>query len=43
MISFFLIAGLTLGSAVAAISLRNIVHCALMLTLTFAGLALFYL
>ena len=43
MISFFIIAGVTLGSAVAAISLRNIVHCALMLTLTFAGLAMFYL
>ena len=40
---FFLIAALTLGSAVAAMSLRNLVHCALALTLTFAGLALFYL
>jgi len=43
MITFLIIAGVTLGSAVAAISLRNIVHCALMLTLTFAGLAMFYL
>jgi NADH-quinone oxidoreductase subunit J len=43
MISFVIIAGVTLGSAVAAISLRNIVHCALMLTITFAGLAMFYL
>jgi NADH:ubiquinone oxidoreductase subunit 6 (subunit J) len=41
--SFFIIAGVTIVSAVAAISLRNIVHCALLLTLTFAGLAAFYL
>ena len=34
---------LTLASAVAAMSLRNLVHCALMLTVTFAGLAAFYL
>src|SRR5947207_3680336 len=41
--SFFIIAAVTLASAVAAISLRNIVHCALLLTITFAGLAMFYL
>ena len=41
--SFFIIAALTLASAVAAISMRNIVHCALLLTVTFAGLAMFYL
>ena len=34
---------LTLASAVAAMSLRNLVHCALTLTVTFAGLAAFYL
>ena len=34
---------LTLASAVAAMSLRNLVHCALALTVTFAGLAAFYL
>lgn len=33
----------TLGSAVAAMTLRNLVHCVLALTLTFAGLAAFYL
>ncbi len=41
--SFYIVAGLTIGSAVAAMSLRNIVHCALLLTITFAGLALLYL
>jgi len=41
--SFVIIAGLTLASAVAAMSLRNLVHCALMLMVTFAGLAAFYL
>lgn len=40
---FAIIAVLTLASAVAAISLRNLVHCVLMLTVTFAGLAAFYL
>ena len=40
---FAIIAVLTLASAVAAISLRNLVHCALALTVTFAGLAAFYL
>ena len=36
---FALLAGLTAGSAIAAMSLRNLVHCALSLVLTFAGLA----
>src|ERR1035437_5464520 len=40
---FAIIAVLTLTSAVAAMSLRNLVHCVLMLTVTFAGLAAFYL
>src|SRR2546427_1555432 len=40
---FAVIAALTLASAVAALSLRNLVHCALCLTLTFAGLAALYL
>jgi NADH:ubiquinone oxidoreductase subunit 6 (subunit J) len=40
---FIIIAVLTLASAVAAMSMRNLVHCALALTLTFAGLAAFYL
>jgi NADH-quinone oxidoreductase subunit J len=38
-ISFVILAALTAGSAVAAMSLRNLVHCALSLVLTFAGLA----
>ncbi len=42
-IAFILIAGLTLGSAIAAMSLRNLVHCALCTVLTFAGLAAMYL
>src|ERR1051326_6559257 len=40
---FALIALLTIASAVAAMSLRNLVHCVLALTVTFAGLAAFYL
>ena len=40
---FAIIAVLTLASAVAAMSLRNLVHCALALTVTFAGLAALYL
>ena len=42
-IAFILIAGLTLGSAIAAMSLRNLVHCALCTVLTFAGIAAMYL
>jgi NADH:ubiquinone oxidoreductase subunit 6 (subunit J) len=42
-IAFGIIAVLTLGSAVAAMSLRNLVHCALAVTVTFAGLAALYL
>jgi NADH-quinone oxidoreductase subunit J len=40
---FTFIAVLTVASAVAAMSLRNLVHCVLMLTVTFAGLAALYL
>jgi len=36
---FVLLAGLSAGCAVAAMSLRNLVHCALCLALTFAGMA----
>ncbi len=43
MICFAFIAALTIASAIAAMSLRNLVHCALALTLTFAGLAGLYL
>src|SRR5262245_59181983 len=36
---FAILAGLTAGSAIAAMTLRNLVHCALCLALMFAGLA----
>jgi NADH-quinone oxidoreductase subunit J len=42
-LGFFILAALTLASAVAAMSLRNLVHCALSLIVTFGGLAAFYL
>jgi len=41
--SFAILAALTLASAVAAMTLRNLVHCALMLMVTLAGLAAVYL
>jgi NADH-quinone oxidoreductase subunit J len=40
---FILAAVLTLGAAAAAMTLRNLVHCALVLTLAFAGFAALYL
>ncbi len=40
---FAILAALILVSAVAAMSLRNLVHCALCLVVTFAGLAGIYL
>ncbi len=40
---FAIIAVLTVAAAVAAMSLRNLVHCALALTVAFAGLAATYL
>jgi NADH-quinone oxidoreductase subunit J len=40
---FAIIAAVTIASAVAAMSLRNLVHCALALTVAFAGLAAVYL
>jgi NADH-quinone oxidoreductase subunit J len=40
---FGIVALLVLVSAVAAMSLRNLVHCALALMVTFAGLAMLYL
>ena len=42
-IAFAIIAGLTIAAAVAAMSLRNLVHCALALVVAFAGLAAAYL
>ncbi len=41
--AFAILAVLTVASAVAAMSLRNLVHCALALVVTFTGLAAFYL
>jgi NADH-quinone oxidoreductase subunit J len=40
---FYVLAGLTTAGGLAAVLLKNTVHCALALTLAFAGLALFYL
>src|SRR5262245_29427579 len=40
---FALLALVTLAGAIAAITLRNLVHCALCLAVTFAGLAALYL
>ncbi len=42
-ISFAIIAALTLAAAIAAMSLRNLVHCALWLTVAFGGWAALYL
>jgi NADH:ubiquinone oxidoreductase subunit 6 (subunit J) len=42
-IVFYLIAALTLAGALAAVLLKNTVHCALAVTLAFAGLALLFL
>ena len=42
-IVFLLTALITVAGALAAALLRNLVHCALSLTVTFAGLALLYL
>lgn len=42
-IIFAIIAAVTIAAAVAAMSLRNLVHCALALTVAFAGLAAAYL
>ncbi len=42
-VSFIIIALVTLISALAAVSLRRLVHCALSLTITFAGIGAFYL
>jgi NADH-quinone oxidoreductase subunit J len=40
---FWVLAVLTVFGAVAAVTLKNTVHCALAVTVAFAGLALFYL
>jgi len=43
MVVFELIAAVTLASSVAALSLRNLVHCALALAVALSGLAALYL
>jgi NADH:ubiquinone oxidoreductase subunit 6 (subunit J) len=43
MILFAILAALTVVGGLAAVMLRNIVHCALALTMAFAGLALLFL
>jgi len=40
---FAIIAAVTIAAAVAAMSLRNLVHCALALAVAFAGIAVAYL
>src|SRR2546423_6862561 len=40
---FLILAALTVVSAIAAMSLRNLVHCALCLMVTFGGLAALFL
>jgi NADH-quinone oxidoreductase subunit J len=42
-ITFYILAAFVVISAVAALNLRNLVHCALALALTFIGLAALYL
>ena len=42
-ITFAILAALTIVSAIAAMSLRNLVHCALCVAVTFGGLAALYL
>src|SRR5438132_2602626 len=41
--TFTMLAIITVASALAAMGLRNLVHCALSLAMTFAGLAALYL
>src|SRR5688572_29101669 len=43
MIAFFVIALVTLGAAAIAMSLRNLIHSALLLIGSWAGIAAFYL
>ncbi len=42
-IVFYLISALTVGGALAAVLLKNLVHCALAVTVAFLGLALLFL
>ena len=40
---FYLIAAITLGGALVAMTLKHVVHAALVVTIAFAGLAIFFL
>jgi NADH-quinone oxidoreductase subunit J len=42
-IAFYILAAITLAGGLAAMMLRNVVHCALALTIAFAGLAMLFL
>jgi NADH-quinone oxidoreductase subunit J len=42
-LAFYLIAAMTIAGGLAAVLLKNTVHCALALTVAFAGLALLFL
>lgn len=42
-IAFWIVAALTIAGSLAAVLFRNLVHCALALTVAFAGLALLFL
>src|SRR6202795_3236783 len=42
-VAFYLIAALTLAGGLGAVLLKNTVHCALALSVAFAGLALLFL
>lgn len=42
-IAFYLIAALTVAGALASVTLRNTVHCALAVSVAFAGIALLFL
>ncbi|MHB8519269.1 MAG: NADH-quinone oxidoreductase subunit J family protein [Limisphaerales bacterium] len=42
-LTFAIVAALTIVSAIAAMTLRNLVHCALCLAVTFGGLAIVFL
>src|SRR5215475_12941695 len=42
-VAFWIVAALTVAGSLAAVLFRNLVHCALALTVAFAGLALLFL
>jgi NADH-quinone oxidoreductase subunit J len=42
-IAFYVVSAVTIGGALAAVLLKNLVHCALALTVAFLGLAMLFL